>query len=93
MAMAYPGETSYEKHEWHPRGLILEALQHCKWPGRISFNLAVCFCWEVLVSSVWYFLGEDQGYSQAYDLLKDIKCVSICGIGKEKDCTNVLKEW
>jgi len=67
MAMAYPGETSYEKHGRHPRGQILEALQHCKWPGRLSFNLAVCFCWEVLVSSVWYFLGEDQGYSQAYD--------------------------
>ena len=65
--MAYPSKTSYKKHGRHPRGQVLEALEHGKRTGSFSFNLTVCFCWEVLISFVWYFLGEDQGYSQAED--------------------------
>jgi len=67
LCMAYPSKTSYKKHGRHPRGQVLEALEHGKRTGSFSFNLTVCFCWEVLISFVWYFLGEDQGYSQAED--------------------------
>lgn len=67
MAMAYPGESSYEEHGRHPRGQVLEALEHSEWAGRFSLDLAVCLRWEVLVSSVGHFLGEEQGYSQAHD--------------------------
>jgi hypothetical protein len=64
-SVTYPGEASHKKHGGHSRRQVLEALNQGKWPGRLSFNLTVRFCWEVLWPLVWYFLGEDQGYSQS----------------------------